>query len=74
MSPPGTHIIRICNGGNAVGKPEGFVESQAEATVGDIPTWSEVLDPGSGHMYYYNITGESAWEKPEGFDAENSTI
>ena len=56
-------------------KPEGFVEGQAEATVGDIPTWSEVLDPGSGHMYYYNnITGESAWENQRVLTLKNHTI
>ena len=53
-------------------KPEGFVEG-TPVTEGDIPTWSEVLDPGTGHKYYYNnITGESSWEMPEGFNAEKS--
>ena len=30
--------------------------------------WEEVLDESSGQVYYFNNTsGESSWEKPEGF-------
>ena len=44
-----------------------------KVTSGDIPEWSEVIDPGSGHPYYYNnITGESSWEKPANFDSKKS--
>ena len=31
--------------------------------------WVSHLDEGSGHVYYQNnVTGETTWDKPEGFD------
>ena len=41
-------------------------------TEGDIPM-VRGLRSWTGHKYYYNnITGESSWEMPSGFNAEKS--
>ena len=40
----------------------------AEEAGGEWPEWSEVWDPASEAYYYYNNhTGETSWDKPEGF-------
>ena len=74
-----TYYFNTLTGESTWEKPEGWPE-EAEATeteaVAEEPKekdlWTEVLDEGSNQVYYFNtVTGESSWEKPEGFQSTN---
>ena len=70
-----TYYFNTVSGESSWTAPEGWeseVNAETEASAAEAPTeeeeWTEVLDEGSGQTYYFNsVTGESSWEKPEGF-------
>ncbi|KAL3934870.1 MAG: hypothetical protein SGBAC_009496, partial [Bacillariaceae sp.] len=42
---------------------------EEEAAKGEVAEWSEVTDPASGQMYYYNVvTQETSWDRPAAMD------
>ena len=47
---------------------ENFTYSHREESDQGLHEWSSHVDESSGHVYYQNnSTGETTWEKPEGF-------
>jgi C-terminal processing protease CtpA/Prc/Ca2+-binding EF-hand superfamily protein len=49
---------------------------RANITLGKMPEWVKMYDPGSVKYYYFNnFTGESCWERPENYvDPPKSTV
>ena len=72
---------RVGSAGAAVGGSgeasggEGPAEQAEQKVLGYLahePSWSKVLDTGSGSIYYWNLlTNEVVWEVPKGMDADN---